>query len=216
MARGWRTTARRSPQWRGQRWPNGWTSASAPTGLLRRPSPFNPPYGGWRSRTAIARQKLRAGDILVLADETPTRALRIEAKITAGEALLKLRHYDFALEQFEAALELDPSCKRAREKKAVCLGRLGRYEEARELVRRLTEDYPVDPEVWALLGRVEKDNWIGRWRREGASSAELRAAASGEWWIRCRHGAAITRLTTSLRSTNRRSVGPLSGRCCRA
>ncbi|MBS0542365.1 MAG: DUF4071 domain-containing protein [Proteobacteria bacterium] len=148
--------------------------------LLTQANAFNAAYREWASRTEIARQKLRPGDILVLADETPTRALRIEAKITAGEALLKLRHFDFALEQFEAALELEPSCKRAREKKAVCLGRLGRYEEAREWVRRLTEDYPVDPEVWALLGRVEKDNWIGRWRRDGASSAELRAAAAGE------------------------------------
>jgi tetratricopeptide (TPR) repeat protein len=148
--------------------------------LLREDNEFSAAYEEWASRMEVARQKIRAGDILVLADETPTVALRIEAKRAAGEALLKLRHYDFALEQFEAVLALDPDHKPAREKKAVCLGRLGRYEEAREWVRRLTEDYPTDPEVWALLGRVEKDNWIGRWRREGADSAELRAAAVNE------------------------------------
>ncbi len=148
--------------------------------LLAQSNSFNAAYKEWSSRTEIARQKLRPGDILVLADETPTRALRIEAKSTAGEALLKLKHYDFALEQFEAVLALEPDHQRAREKKAVCLGRLGRYEEAREWVRRLTDDYPTDPEVWALLGRVEKDNWIGRWRQAGADTAALRAAATQE------------------------------------
>ena len=145
--------------------------------LLQERNEFSAAYEEWTSRMEVARQKIRPGDILVLADETPTVALRIEAKRAAGEALLKLRHYDFALEQFEAVLALDPQHKAARERRAVCLGRLARYEEAREWVRRLTEDYPTDAEVWALLGRVEKDNWIGCWRREGAASAELREAA---------------------------------------
>ena len=145
--------------------------------LLAERNEFSAAYDEWASRMEVARQKTRAGDILVLADETPTRALRIEAKRAAGEALLKLRHYDFALEQFDAVLMLDPTHKPASEKKAVCLGRLGRFEEAREWVRRLTEDYPQDAEVWALSGRVEKDNWVSRWRRDGASPAELHAAA---------------------------------------
>ncbi len=148
--------------------------------LLTERNEFSAAYEAWASRMEVARQKICAGDILVLADETPTVALRIEARRAAGEALLKLRHYDFALEQFEAVLALDADCKRAREKKAVCLGRLGRYEEAREWVRRLTDDYPTDPEVWSLLGRVEKDNWISRWRREGATPAQLRDAAGYE------------------------------------
>jgi len=148
--------------------------------LLAERNEFSAAYDTWASRMEVARQKTRAGDILVLADETPTRALSIEARRAAGEALLKLRHYDFALEQFETVLALEPECKSAREKKAVCLGRLGRFEEAREWVRRLTEDYPRDAEVWALSGRVEKDNWLSRWRREGAASAELREAAARE------------------------------------
>ncbi len=148
--------------------------------LLSERNEFSAAYEAWASRMEVARQKICAGDILVLADETPTVALRIEARRCAGEALLKLRHYDFALEQFDAVLALDADCKPAREKKAVCLGRLGRYEEAREWVRRLTDDYPTDPEVWSLLGRVEKDNWISRWRREGATPAELREAAGYE------------------------------------
>ncbi|MCA9182173.1 MAG: DUF4071 domain-containing protein, partial [Planctomycetales bacterium] len=145
--------------------------------LLAERNEFSATYDEWASRMEVARQKIRAGDILVLADETPTIALRIEAKRAAGDALLKLKHFDFALEQYESVLGLDPTHKPAREKKAVCLGRLGRYEEAREWVRRLTTDYASDPEVWSLLGRVEKENWISRWRPDSTTPDAMREAA---------------------------------------
>jgi len=145
--------------------------------LLAERNEFSEAYESWASRMEVARQKNRPGDILVLADETPIRALRLEAKRAAGNALLKLRHHDFALEQFEAALALDPDDKPSREKKAVCLGRLGRYEEAREWVRGLTESYATDAECWALAGRVEKENWISRWRQPGLTPEQMREAA---------------------------------------
>jgi tetratricopeptide (TPR) repeat protein len=148
--------------------------------LLAERNEFSQAYEAWRSRMEIARQKNRPGDILVLADETPTRALWLEAKRAAATSLLKLRQFDFALEQFEAALAADPEDKASRERRVICLGRLGRFEEAREAVRRLTEDYPRDPEVWALAGRVGKDDWISRWRRAGDSPAQMRAAAAAE------------------------------------
>jgi tetratricopeptide (TPR) repeat protein len=156
----------REPQWRDL--------------LLAQRNEFSATYEAWKSRMEVARQKNRAGDILTLADETPIQALWIEACRAAGNCLLKLRHFDFALEQFEAALTLDADDKSSREKKAVCLGRLGRYEEAREWTRRLTEDYPTDPEVWALAGRVEKDNWVQRWRRPDGTPAQMRIAATAE------------------------------------
>lgn len=148
--------------------------------LLATRNEFSTAYEAWKSRMEVARQKNHVGDILVLADETPTQALWIEARRTAGNSLIKLRHFDFALEQFDAALALDADDKSSREKKAVCLGRLGRYEEAREWTRRLTEDYPNDPEVWALAGRVEKDNWVQRWRRSDDTPARMRASAATE------------------------------------
>ncbi len=148
--------------------------------LLTERNEFSEAYETWASRMEVARQKNRPGDILVLADETPIRALRLEASRAAGNALLKLKHYDFALEQFEAALALDPDDKPSREKKAVCLGRLGRYEEAREWVRHLTDDHPADPECWALAGRVEKENWISRWRQPDLTPAQMREAARVE------------------------------------
>ncbi|MGK2912998.1 MAG: TRAFs-binding domain-containing protein [Porticoccaceae bacterium] len=154
----------REPQWRDL--------------LLAQRNEFSAAYDAWNSRMEVARQKNRVGDILVLADETPTQALWLEARRAAGNSLIKLRHFDFALEQFEAALAVDADDKQSREKKAMCLGRRGRYEEAREWTRQLTDDYPTDAEVWALAGRVEKDSWVQRWCEPGATPTQWRAAAA--------------------------------------
>lgn len=156
----------REPQWRDL--------------LLAQRNEFSSAYEAWKSRLEVARQKGRVGDILVLADETPTQALWLEARRAAGNCLIRLQHFDFALEQFEAALAIDSDDKASREKKAVCLGRLGRYEEAREWTRQLTVDYPQNAEVWALAGRVEKDNWIQRWRQADSTPPQMREAAAAE------------------------------------
>ncbi|TMQ74730.1 TRAFs-binding domain-containing protein [Candidatus Accumulibacter phosphatis] len=108
------------------------------------------------------------------------RALHIEARRSAGNALLKLKQYELALEQFELALEIDADDKASREKKSVCLGRLGRFEDARECVSQLTNDHPRDAESWALAGRVEKECWLARWRRPGLTPAEMHALARDE------------------------------------
>lgn len=148
--------------------------------LLAERNEFSDAYESWASRMEIARQKNRPGDILVLADETPIRALHLEAKRAAGNALLKLRQYELALEQFATALAIDPADKASREKESVCLGRLGRFEEARECVRRLSQDHPADAECWALAGRIEKERWIALWRRPGLTAEQMRAAAADE------------------------------------
>ncbi|HMO45213.1 MAG TPA: tetratricopeptide repeat protein [Rubrivivax sp.] len=148
--------------------------------LLAQRSEFSQGYEDWRSRMEVARQKNLAGDILVLADETPTRALWLEARRLAGNCLLKLQHFELALEQFDAALALEPDDKPSLEKRAVCLGRLGRHEQARETVRVLTEAHPADAEVWALSGRVEKSHWISRWRDAGLAPEQMREAAAAE------------------------------------
>jgi len=148
--------------------------------LLKQRNEFSDLQERWASRMEVARQKGLPGDILTLAEETPTRSLWLEAKAVAGDALLKLGHADFALEQYDAALALDPHNQRCRERKALCLGRLGRYAEAREWVAALTRDHPADPDAWALAGRVEKDHWIDRWRNPQASPEQMREAASCE------------------------------------
>ncbi|MBC7779266.1 MAG: tetratricopeptide repeat protein [Proteobacteria bacterium] len=161
--------------------------------LLSEDNEFSRAYEAWRSRMEVARQKNRAGDILVLAEETPTQALQLEARRAAGDCLIKLRHFDFALEQFEAALALDDQDRSARLKRALCLARLGRFEEAREEVRRLRDQRPGDPEICTLLGRIEMESWIQRWQQPdpgggatpsgsgaGSTTASLRAAAAAE------------------------------------
>jgi len=148
--------------------------------LLGNDNEFGAAYEAWRGRMEVARQKQRAGDILVLADETPTQALWLEAKREAGNCLLALRQYSLALEQFDAALVVDPEDRTSRGKRIVCLGRLGQHEEAHVAARQLTDDAPADPEAWGLAGRVEKDRWIARWRQADQTPAQLREAAALE------------------------------------
>ena len=148
--------------------------------LLSGKNEFSLAYDAWARRMEVARQKNQPGDLLVLADETPTKPLALEARRSAGTSLMKLWQFAFALEQFEAALAIDDGDKASREKKGICLGRLGRVEEAREWVRSLSADYPKDAEVWALAGRVEKDHWIGRWRSGSSSPDAWRDAAAAE------------------------------------
>lgn len=139
--------------------------------LLDSDNEFSDAYKGWARRMEVARQRNRPGDIMTLADETPTRALALEAQREAGNCLLKLQQPGLALEHFDTALDVDPGDLIARQKKAICLGRLGRYEEAREWTQALTDDHPGDAECWALVGRVEKDAWVGRWHPAPGSGA---------------------------------------------
>ncbi len=136
----------------------------------------------WQQRLDVARGKQRAGDILVLAGETPTRALATEARFQAGRALVRLQQFGFALEQFDAALAIDPEHLPGRQQRVVCLGRLKRFDEARAEAQALTTAHPKDPECWALAGRVEKDAWMQRFRPEDgrAASGALRHAAAAE------------------------------------
>jgi tetratricopeptide (TPR) repeat protein len=146
--------------------------------LLSQRNEFSDAHQAWHRRMEVARQKNRVGDLLLLADETPTQALWLEGKRAAGKCLIKLRHFKFALEQFEAALQAEPGDKESREKFALCLGRLGRPEEAREAARALTGEHPDDPDAWALAGRVLKEDWVQRWRQEGATPEEMYNAAA--------------------------------------
>ncbi len=148
--------------------------------LLEDANEFSDAYNTWSRRIEVARQRNRPGDIMTLARETPTRALALEARREAGNCLLKLQQPGLALEQFDAALAIDPEDLAAKQKKAICLGRLGRFEEARDWTQTLTAEHPADAECWALAGRVEKDGWIGRWRTSGADPQVLKDAATLE------------------------------------
>lgn len=148
--------------------------------LMTQHNEFSERLQRWQDRLEIARRQGRPGDMLVLADETPTQALQIEAKRLAGDALLKLRQPLFALEQYDAALALDPEHLACRRKRVVALGRAGRIEEARQAVLRLTQDHPRDAESWALAGRIAKEDWVRRWRGAGDTDAQRHAAAAAD------------------------------------
>lgn len=153
--------------------------------LMEGDNEFAATQRAWQQRLDVARGKQRAGDILVLAGETPTRALATEARFQAGRALVRLQQFGFALEQFDAALAIDAEHRASRQQRVVCLGRLARFDEARAEARALTDAHPSDPECWALAGRVEKDAWMQRFRPPGAAgtrapSGSLRDAAAAE------------------------------------
>jgi len=134
----------------------------------------------WKKRIDLARRAQRVGDILLLAEEAPVSAFRAEAAYIAGEALRMLEHFDLALEQFERCLEYDPGQWDALCKKGICLQRLDRLDEARTHYREHLESHPKDAELWALLGRVDKEAWVDSWRREGADLEQMRDDAAYE------------------------------------
>jgi tetratricopeptide (TPR) repeat protein len=134
----------------------------------------------WESRVRVAQKAGRVADVLVFAGEAPTRVLQLEARLSAGAALLKMGEFGFALEQFDDALKVEPKNLEARQKKGILLGRLGRYEEADIWLRDVAKDHSGDGETLGLLGRVEKDSWLARWRKPNRTTLEMRQDATLE------------------------------------
>ena len=144
-------------------------------------------HNAWEDRVELARKTGHIGDLLVLADEAPVAAFRAEAWIKAGDALRKAERFDFALEQLERGLEIDPANIKGLHEKGVCLQRLGisgraghSLERARMHYQKVLQQYPNDPETWALLGRVDKDAWITTWRGFGNTVKQMQEDAAYE------------------------------------
>lgn len=137
-------------------------------------------HEAWEKRIKIARQRMRPGDIIVLAGEAPVHALQVEANRRAGKSLVTLGQFAFALEQFEKALALNPEDLESLQQKGILLGRLNKHEEARVHVADLVEKHPDSAETVALLGRVEKDAWVASWRKKGKSVEDMRLDAASE------------------------------------
>lgn len=138
-------------------------------------------HAAWAGQVKRAQRSGRPGDVLVLAEETPVVALRSDARYAAGQALMSLERFDHALEQFQACIEVDPNHKGANEKLGVCLQRLKRLDDARDHYRaRLNLCSERDAELWALLGRIDKDAWIAAWRRPGATPQRMKEDAAYE------------------------------------
>ncbi|WNM61706.1 tetratricopeptide repeat-containing protein [Candidatus Nitrospira neomarina] len=144
-------------------------------------------HEAWEARVNLARKSGYIGDVLVLADEAPIAAFRAEAWIKAGEALRKAEHFDFALEQLEHGLAIEPNNLRGLREQGICLQRLAlagspshSLDRARAHYRKVLDLYPLDAEAWALLGRVDKDAWIAAWRQSGRTAEQMREEAAYE------------------------------------
>jgi tetratricopeptide (TPR) repeat protein len=144
-------------------------------------------YEAWEDRIVLARKEGLAGDILVLADEAPVYAFRSAAWIRAGEALRKAGRFEFALEQLERGLAIEPHNLKCLQEKGICLQRLANantpgytLDRARNHYCSVLKKYPGDPETCALLGRIDKDAWIKAWRRPGKTPQQMREDACYE------------------------------------
>ena len=143
-------------------------------------------YDAWEARVILAGKARQIGNMLVLADEAPVAAFRAEAWIKAGVALRKAERFDFALEQLERGLAVEPDNLTGLQEKGICLQRLALagksayWELARAHYGRVLKQYPDDAETWALLGRVNKDAWIAAWRQPDHTSEQMRDEAGDE------------------------------------
>jgi tetratricopeptide (TPR) repeat protein len=135
-------------------------------------------YKQWIGRVETARRQSRAGDVMVLSGETPTWVMRLEAKRMSGKALTKLQRYRLALEAYDEALAIDPKDLESQRQRGMLLGRIGRREEARTWVQQLQEAHPGDVETSALMGRIQKEDWITRWRKKDRTPAQMREQAA--------------------------------------
>lgn len=144
-------------------------------------------HDAWERRIDLAHKAGHIGDVLVLANEAPIAAFRAEAWIKAGETLRKAEHFNFALEQLERGLAIEPHNLKGLQEQGICLQRLalaGRpghsLDRARDHYRKVLALYPQDQETWTSLGRVDKDVWVAAWRKPGKTPAQMRDDAAYE------------------------------------
>jgi tetratricopeptide (TPR) repeat protein len=144
-------------------------------------------HEAWERRIDLARRTGRIGDLLVLANEAPISAFRVDAWVTAGKALRKAGRFLLALEHLQHGLDRDPNNLEVLRETGMCLQRLAvagaqghSLERAREHYRAAFEIFPRDAETWALLGRVDKDAWVAAWDRPGHTAAQKREDAAYE------------------------------------
>ena len=134
----------------------------------------------WEYYIELARKGQKPGDILVLADEAPIQALRVEAYKTAGKALLQLGQFNLALEQIEKSLTIDPEDVEALQQKGILLNYMGDYDAAKGWLESITERCPNTVNTWALIGDIEKDLWLKSWRGSNKTTEEMAKDAAYE------------------------------------
>jgi len=117
----------------------------------------------WQARVRIARRYGRAGDVLTLARDAPTRYHRGKLLIEAARSLVELKQFDVAESVLLELLDSDPDNVEARCVLGLVLGRLGRTAEAEQRISGVLEERPDHPEAHGALGRIHKDEWRSMW-----------------------------------------------------
>jgi hypothetical protein len=131
---------------------------------------------GWQGLITTAQSRQRAGDILLLSEETPNRFLELDALRTAARALLKLDSVRYGLAIIERGLALDPDDQWLRQQHGIALGRAGRFHEAKTRLTALAERNRSG-ETLALLGLSYKDHWLRFWCDAGQTQELMREKA---------------------------------------
>ncbi len=135
-------------------------------------------YDRWTQRLTEAKDKNRAGDIMVLAEDPPAMGFQLEARRAAGKALISLRSYELAIDQFQRALDIDDFDLVSMQQQALAHNRLGERNKARTLLEDTLSKQRQDPRLQAIgllatdheaetlgnLGRIAKDDWLERWK----------------------------------------------------
>lgn len=159
-------------------------------------------HDAWVHQMELARKRGDIGGLLVLADEAPVIAFRAEAHLKAGIALRKAECFDFALEQLEKALAVEPDHLIGLQEQGVCLQRLAllgkpghSLDRARDHYRQILATHPNDAETWALLGRIDKDAWVETWKNLATSELRREEASYQEALL----GQAITSYSQAFR-----------------
>lgn len=137
-------------------------------------------FEDWDRRMQVARRTFTPGDVILLAEETPTNALALESYLRAARVLRGLGRFAFALEQIEKALALDDSNLPSRREKGLLLSRLTQQDAAEEWLKDVLADNPCDAETHALVGRVRKEAWVAMWRTQDRTAAQMRDEAAFE------------------------------------
>jgi tetratricopeptide (TPR) repeat protein len=137
-------------------------------------------FEDWDRRMQVARRTFTPGDVILLAEETPTNALALESYLRAARVLRGLGRFAFALEQADKALALDDGHLPSRREKGLLLSRLKRHDAAEEWLKDVLADHPRDAESHALIGRVRKEAWVNMWRTPDRTHAEQRDEAALE------------------------------------
>jgi tetratricopeptide (TPR) repeat protein len=144
-------------------------------------------HEAWARRIDLARKTGRIGDLLVLANEAPVSAFRVDAWVIAGKALRKAGRFQFALEHLQHGLDRDPNNLDILREMGICLQRLAlagaaghSLDRARQYYRAALAIFPGDAETWALLGRLDKDAWMAAWDRPGQTQTQKREEAAYE------------------------------------